>query len=711
MARQVAQALAEGSVALVEAGTGTGKSLAYLLPLARHLLERGGDARAVVATYTINLQEQLVARELPVVERALGRPVRTAVAKGWGNYLCLLRLHRLQQGRALWLEGPGPEALPASDVEALAQWAQTSREGSLSELPPDVGLGLWSLVAADPDRCTRRRCPFYEGCFYFQARQRVLQAQIVVANHHLLLADLVVRREAGGADAAVLPPFQYLVVDEAHHLDEAATAHLGMEVSRAALLTRLQRLARGRGARGLDQAAAEALACVQALFDRLAQAVVQRDLQGADAEVPRTVRLEPGDGERLVTGPVLDQAVDALDRLAGAAHRMAQTLEAASPDPEHDDQREERVVELRAVARWAQQTGQRLLTLLQAADDDYVFWVEVGPRQELALKAAPLEVGTVLAGELLGGVRAAILTSATLACGGRFDALRRRLGLPVPADAPRAGPGVLWPDDADVEAEQDEDGVLRVVVGGAGQPHVVRSDGRVVECVIPSPFDFRRQAVVAVPADFPDVDAPAFPGRLADLVEGLASQLAGRTFVLFTSYRALSETRQILEGRLEGKGIGLLCQGDRPRSWLLDAFRQAGGEGWVLLGTDSFWEGVDVPGAALSCVVLARLPFAVPDHPIALARAERLRRQGLNPFREEALPRAVLKFRQGFGRLVRTQQDRGAVVVADRRLLTRSYRASFLDALPRCQLVVAPAERIVREVASWIAPPLPSPSP
>ena len=707
MARQVARVLEAGGVALVEAGTGTGKSLAYLLPLARRLIQGDPAARAVVATYTIHLQEQLTARDLPVVERALGRPLPAAVAKGWGNYLCRLRLHRLQQGQAGWLEEPGPGELVEGAVRLLSEWAEQAQEGSLSEAPQGVTPEIWSLVAAHPDACARRRCPFYDDCFYFQARQRMLQARLVVANHHLLMSDLVVRREAGGAEAAVLPPFQYLVVDEAHHLDEVAVEHLGLTLSRTGLVARLQRLARGRASRALGEAAGGALEAVQGLFDAVASAV-----DGAAAADPsgpvRAVSLRADAAGPPVDGDRVEAAAGSLEGLAAAAFRLAEALQPDAPDGGGDEPVDPRALELRAVARWAQRAAEALRVLLAADDDGFVYWAEVGPRQEVVLRAAPLDVGPVLAGELLGQVRSAVLTSATLTCDGRFDALRRRLGLPPPASADEGGDPPGLGSEEGLELWPEEDGVWRGTVGAAGEPWVTRDDGRVLECVIPSLFDYRRQALLAVPSDLPDVDTPAFPRRLADLVAGLAEQLGGRTFCLFTSHRALAETRRALEPRLEERNLRLLCQGDMPRTRLLETFREAGGRGWVLLGTDSFWEGVDVPGPALSCVVLARLPFPVPDHPLVAARAERLRRQGLNPFAHDAVPRAVVKFRQGFGRLVRSQQDRGAVVVADRRLLTRRYRASFLGALPRCQLLVAPAERLIREVAGWAATPSPS---
>ena len=730
MAEAVWRVLEGGGAALLEAGTGTGKSLAYLIPLA-DVLRRHPGRRAVVSTHTIHLQEQLLQRDLPVAAAAVGVDLQPAVAKGWANYLCRLRLERCREEPG-WLLDVDPGSL-GGQLERLSRWAEASPTGSRSELPEEVEPTAWAAVAADPDRCGRRRCPLYERCFYFLARQRLQQARLVIANHHLLLADLVLRRESGAPDAAVLPDFDYLVMDEAHHLEDVAISHLGAQLSESAVLGRLRRLRRLRET-PLGPAVAEAESALAGLFQRL-RGLLAKGPAAADAEV-RTLRLRPEVAESPAVAAPLGEAVDSLEALAHAAFRLGASA-AGEGEAAGDGAGDPRALELLGLARWAERVAVQLDLLVRAAEPQMVFWLEqpAGAGRELVLRAAPLDVSAVLGGELFGPRRACVLTSATLvgsASAGAFSALRRRLGLDgvlprhdrpgeasaeVPEAAGIAGPAEApeeawedgWEEEPAAQPEPDERGLVRLRVGQLPPDRWRPGPGR-VEGILPAPFDFRRQARVAVPLDVEEPDHSAFSARLADWVARLAGRIGGRTFVLFTSVRALEQAAQALAGHPAMASLRLLCQGRAPRGQLLERFRQAEGRGLVLFGTDSFWEGVDVPGPALSLVVLARLPFPVPDHPLAQARAEQLRAAGRNPFLEDALPRAVLKFRQGFGRLIRSASDRGVVAVWDRRLLTRPYGRRFLGALPPCELVAGPAETLLEELAAWIGPPPPSPS-
>lgn len=728
MAEEVAHRLRAGGIAFIEAGTGTGKSLGYLIPLGAHLLDEDPEGRAVVATYTLPLQDQLLRHDVALAEKALGRALPVALAKGWGNYLCLLRLDHLARGQHDWLEGLAEEQPPRPAIDELIRWSEGAGDqgrahaGTWSELPPGRWEAVWPLVAAEPDRCPRRRCPLYEACFYHVARRRMLESRLVLTNQHLLLADLALRREADSGEAAVLPPFSYLVVDEAHHLEDVAVSHLGVELSSEAVLARLRRLTRGRS-RLLGEPARAALAVLERLFHALRRGL-ERAAPGMAAGTARTpgavqhpARLTPGMAETLCGPALLGEAEEALEEVASRAEQLAQRMAGQEGDGE-ERAGSHAAADLVAVARWARRAARDLEAVTSAQAEGYVFWMEAASRAPgLVLRAAPLDVGPVLAAELFGAVRSAILTSATLADGpAGFLPLRRRLGLASAGNAP-AGDGpssspaspapAPWAGEA--QAEWDEDGaVMRVVVGVSGAPPVVRREEALTECVIPSPFDFRSQALVAVPSDFPAPDRPGFVERLAELSLALAVELGGRLLVLFTSHRMMAETWKEMEALPAAGSVRVLVQGGASRTALLDAFREARGEGMVLMGADSFWEGVDLPGPTLSCVVLARLPFPVPDHPLVRARVERISEQGGDPFWEESVPRAVTRFRQGFGRLIRTRQDRGAVVVADPRLLTRSYRHRFLDLLPRSSLIAGPAHRIVREVVEWTRPSLPS---
>lgn len=692
MARLVWEVLDGGGIALVEAATGTGKSLAYLVPLAR-ALERDPSARAVVATYTLYLQDQLVQRDIPVAEACVGHSLDWAVARGWGNYLCRLRLRHALSDREFFPE------LSQRDwpglVERLAQWEASARSGARSELPEEWPHDAWVAVSADPDRCTRRRCPYFEDCFYFRARRQVHKARLVVANHHLLMADRALRRATTGSDACVLPDHDFLILDEAHHLEEVAVAHLGVEVRSHMALARLGRLARQRRLplAGPAAQAAQALGrFVDALY-RLMALLGRPVGEGGRA----VLRITPGLSRRRELAGPLDGVTDALYGLAHEAARLAGSAPEDEP-PEQDE-----AAEMVALARWAQKLAVDLGDVMGAADPDAVYWAEAEPAgRQLCLRAAMLDVGGVIAAELLRPPHACVLTSATLTPSGDFAPLRRALGLT--AEGPKSPPAF---QELSGEPEVDESGLTRVRVGGT-PPTQVRMRCGVWEAQIPSPFRFQTQCLVGVPTDFPEPDDARFVPVLADWVAWLACGIGGRTLVLFTSYRMLEQAAGLLQAHPELEGFQVLRQGELPRTRLVDRFREREGRGQVLLGTDSFWEGLDVPGPALSCVVMCRLPFPVPEHPLVAARAERLKTMSLNPFWEDALPRAVMKFRQGFGRLIRTAADRGAVVVTDRRLVIRPYGHQFLRALPGCQMVAGPGKALLREIVQWIG--LPSPS-
>ena len=707
MAAAVWRVLQDGGVALLEAGTGTGKSLAYLIPLLE-ALGADGRRRAVVATYTLHLQHQLVEQDLPVAQTAAGVSVPAAVAKGWGNYVCLWRLERLCRQPELALAPVEPSA--AGQLQRLWAWVNDGGSGDRADRPEGVEASAWAAVAADPDRCARRRCPFYEACPYFRARQRLQQAQLVVTNHHLLVADLCLRREASSAEVAVLPDFDHLVVDEAHHLEDVAVSHLGLRLSERALLGRLQRLVRWHEG-ALAACGARAEGAARALFDELRRWAAAAP--AGTAGESRPVRWHPDRRGRRSVEACLEQVQDAFVELAHAAFTLAGGMGGVHPQAETpaDDPLQ---LELAGLGRWADRTAVQLDLLVQAEDREMVFWLEPEDGPGLILRGAPVDVAAVLGGQLLAPRRACVLTSATLVGDAQdFAGLRRRLGLAGPDEpgwqAAGEAPAAVDQDAACHEAVMDqpehgEDGLARLRVGRRGSGWLLRQ-GSCTQGIFPAPFDYLRQVRLGVPLDVVDPDHPGFAAALADGVARLASRIGGRSFVLFTSFSALEQVAHELSRhpQLQRAGLEIVRQGQAPRERLLERFRQARGEGLVLLGTDSFWEGVDVPGPALSLVVLARLPFPVPDHPLVQARAERLREAGRDPFREEALPRAVLKFRQGFGRLVRRASDAGAVVVWDRRLLMRPYGRCFLSALPPCLLVAGPVQALVEELSGWIA--------
>ncbi|HZE76124.1 MAG TPA: helicase C-terminal domain-containing protein [Gemmatimonadales bacterium] len=662
MAAYVADAYNDGGVLLLEAGTGVGKSFAYLIPALAWA--RANGERTVVSTNTINLQEQLVGKDLPLLRQALATADYTptfALLKGWRNYLCLARLESAMSGQRTLFEPDKHD-----EVLGLAEWAGHTADGTLSDLPVAPTAEVWDEVSAEPDLCTRLKCPHFDRCFLFRARRRAAEADVVVVNHHLLAADLSVRQASDNwEEAAVLPPYRRLVLDEAHHVEDVAAQHLGLQVSSRGvqrLLARFER--RGKGlvptlafelvAEGGDAGQAGLALLRERLLPALSQARQASDalflrLHGRLEDVPGAqLRLD----EQFAADPVwtdglrreLDAALDALRALGEILDGVADRL----TEGEETDRSRQLLQELRGVMRRLATIGDGLNRALRPASGGppTVRWMErTGQRgQTLALSAVPLDLAPLLRELLWQRLATVVLTSATLAAGGEFEFLESRLGL-----------------------------------DGEASPVTVRE-------ILASPFDYPTQCLFGVPTDLPAPrdDEPGHDAALAQIVTDLAFAADGGMFVLFTSHAALRRAAATLRGTLASRWP-VLVQGDAARDLLLRRFRDAGNA--ILLGTDSFWEGVDVPGRALRALVLNKLPFKVPSEPLTAARLERLAEQGSDGFTGYLLPHAALKLKQGFGRLIRSRQDVGVVLLLDSRVVTKRYGALVLNGLPRAEQV------------------------
>ena len=678
MAAYAADVYNDGGIALLEAGTGVGKSFAYLVPALEWA--RANGERTIVSTNTINLQEQLVGKDLPILARALSagdRPVTFALLKGWRNYLCLSRLDQARAGQdSLFDDGRGAE------IESLAAWAARTADGSLADLAEEPSPDVWDAVAAESDLCTRLKCPHFDRCFLFQARRRAAEADVVVVNHHLLASDLAVRIASDNwQEAAVLPPYRRLVIDEAHHLEDVAAQHLGSQVSMLGVQRLLGRLE--RNGRGLLPTLAAELATqndllaaasrdllTQSLLDALTAA--RRGAEELFGRLSRRLETEPGTAPVLrLTDAFADDAVwtegltVALENLLIAFGRLRDGVETiadrlSSGDPA--DARAQLVGELRGVVRRLDSAAEALKAALQpapTASKGSVRWLERRGRRtpNLTLAAVPLDLAPVLKDALFDRVETAILTSATLATGGEFTFIEERLGLALPPS--------------------------RVTIRE----------------ILPSPFDFPSQCVFGIPTDVPEPrdDEAGHDASVARILVELAHASDGGIFALFTSHGALRRTADAVRGRLGGRWP-LLVQGDGQRDQLLRRFREAGSA--ILLGTDSFWEGVDVPGRALRVLILAKLPFKVPSDPLTAARLERLSDAGLDGFMHYLVPHAALKLKQGFGRLIRSKTDVGAVVLLDRRVVTKRYGELILEGLPPASKAIgtwADVRRVLEE--------------
>lgn len=598
MARAVERCLEERGHLLAEAATGTGKTLAYLIPAA--LCGR----KVVISTATKTLQEQIFFKDLPLLKNKVKLDFEAAYLKGRANYLCL---HRLEGLKASDFRARGEaEVLPA-----IREWAERTQTGDRAELDLPEDFAAWADLSTTSETCLGSRCPLYEPCFVTRMRRRAEQVDLLVVNHHLFFADLALRTRRGSLGEGVLPKYDAVVFDEAHAVESVATEYFGCQVSNWAVLELCADALRAGeptdATQRLLSAAALKLQTAAELFFRAAA-----DHLGSSEE---SVRLQPDSFE-----PIRPQLAALLDALSAMA---ALTQSADEPN-------------LAAISRRCNDIAEQLAFVCAADSADWVYWGQRRGRG-VFLRAAPIDIGAELRRRLYAEVDTVIFTSATLTAEGRFDYFARRMGL--------------------IEEP-----------GGAQR--------QLSTLNVESPFDYRQQAALYLPLHLPEPNSGAFIEAAAEEIISLSELNGARAFALFTSLRNMEAAYRLAKQKLP---YPVLIQGERPKSALLEQFKK---EPSVLFAAHSFWEGVDVAGDALSLVIIDRLPFASPADPLVAARIDQLRQRGEEPFSSYQLPQAAIALRQGFGRLIRSRQDRGIVALLDRRIVSRRYGGFFLGSLP-----------------------------
>lgn len=727
MLRAVGEAFNHDGLAVIEAGTGTGKSMAYLLPAICWAIENA--EKVVVSTGTHNLQEQLIDKDLPLLARATGLKFESTLMKGRNNYLCQRKADYVKHNPELLEDGKRQQ------LDEIQGWIRSTKTGDRGDLPFVPDEDVWEKVMSEADNCLRARCPFYDRCFFYNARRQAARAQVLVVNHHLLMADLALRAETNNySNSAVLPPFHRIIIDEAHNLEDVATAYFGSRASRAALEYALRRLINRKG-EGLLQHLAHKIHTKlynlpptesDTLVERLTRQmpVEHMMLQGAMEEAVFAVadRLDqdsdtplhqPLDVARRIRDEELespqwnDILVEPLRRVLSAARPYMESLDdvVRKLGPFLDDATPEQaspVLELRSAKNRIENVLIRLARFLGDADGR-CRWIEYrrrpnGRQPDVFYCLAPLEVAPQLREQVLRRYKTVVMTSATLAVDRRFDYFKRQIGADEPLSLGLIGAGSTQPPagtgDADMVAESTAaDAYGREADTPDESEPAPPAPRHLRTLLLDTPFDYQRQVYLGVPMDLPEPNEAAFEPSLAALLDRSLRISHGRAMVLFTAYRLLDRVYERVAPGLETDGYPCLRQGQASRTALAEALRQ--GLGSVLFATASFWEGVDIPGEALSCLVLTRLPFRVPGEPLAEARIEMMRRQGRDPFHELIVPQAVIKFRQGFGRLIRTRRDRGAVIICDRRLMTRNYGRMFLNSLPTPVSQCGPAREVL----------------
>ncbi len=680
------QGINENRIAIIEAGTGIGKTLAYLIPAITYAVNN--KERVVVSTNTINLQEQLIHKDLPFLQSILKQKFNAVLVKGRSNYACKRKIAEALQDLNLFSEEE--DKLELAD---LLEWSKTTKDGSKSDLNIEPRYTTWEKIQSESDTSLKTKCQFYNECFFYRARRKAASADILVSNHHLLFSDLAVRAVYGASENAVLPTYDRIIFDEAHNIEEVATNYFGVSITYLGILRILNKLYRRKdgqekgllpflrnkltryaGSIPLDKSLKiqtfiqeEALAGVDDLNFYLTEA-----MEKIFYMLQRKNATEFGEIKYRLTSAILrenqwqDTIIGLIKKLLQEMRRFTSKLKAFLREVEKIQHKlgptvNSLTIDLLAQSERLDAAANTIDFVLIKSDDENVRWIEVkeGYRgiKIVRLCSSPLEIATILNEAVYKKFKNIIMTSATLTVAGKFEYLKNRLGLNL------------------LDKQQ------------------------MLQAALPAPFDFKKQVLVAIPADIPDPREKRFVEELPDLILQSIRISQGRAFVLFTSYGLLNLMFNRLKTDIESMGFNVYKQGQENRHRLLERFKKDITS--VLFATESFWEGVDVQGESLESVIITKLPFKVPSEPIIEARIEAIERMGGNAFMEYTVPQAAIKFRQGFGRLIRRKSDRGSVLILDKRVIQKQYGRTFLNSLPECRVVSALAAEVFQELRDF----------
>lgn len=693
MLKSVVEAFNEDKIAVIEAGTGTGKSLAYLVPAVFWSIKN--QERVVVSTHTINLQEQLVEKDIPILKKCCGLNFKSVLVKGRNNYLCLRKVYNLRSEGGTLIDDKDRQQL-----NDLLEWATKTGDGSKADLNFVPQEDAWEAIQSEADQCTRLKCRFYDECFFYIARRKAASADVLVVNHYLLMADLIVRKETKGYDTvAILPPFKKIIIDEAHHLEDVATANLSCTISRLRITKLFGRLVNVKDSRkGLLQYLKSKLKEMSSLHDKsIATEIIDRinteilearqrlyeNVQRVFEDISQAVsnyviheRLQKEEAKEEETKLRITSSLLSTDLWQGVIqpqlralsldiHKFASILKALLDEigelsKKSQDSLSSVLIDIVSCKIRLKLVANDIASFI-TEDEKICKWMEIkkyagGP--VIRFYTAPLSISDGLKECLYDNYNSIILTSATLTISKTFTFFKGSIGLyQIPED-------------------------------------------RLSELILDSPFNYMRQSIIGIPTDISEPDKPGYVSTLEENILKTVEISEGRALILFTSYSLLDNLYRRLEPQITHLGYTCLKQGTDNRHNLLETFKKD--KTSVLFATDSFWEGIDVKGDSLECVILTRLPFKVPTQPIIEARAEAIERAGRDAFYDYSLPMAVIKFKQGFGRLIRSCEDKGVVVIFDRRVVSKKYGHIFLQSLPDVRCIKDSSNVVFKEMGQFL---------